>query len=111
MACPLVTTAALIQCAHAGMVSVVSANVRVRAGGQPVALVSDNYPIAGCPFLKPPPAPSPCVLVQWIVPAARVRVLGQPVILQASTGLGLAATLDPQGPVSVVATQPRVGGL
>lgn len=109
MASPLVTTASVLQCTHAGQVSIVSTNARVRASGQPLALASDTFIIAGCPFTIPPP--SPCVQVQWIVPAARVRVNGQPVIVQASTGLGLAATQAPQGPVSVLVTQPRAGAL
>jgi hypothetical protein len=111
MAAPLVTTASTLLCAHGGQVSIISTNLRVRVGGQPAALAGDTYLIAGCPFLAPPPVPNPCLQVQWVVPAARVRVLGQPVVLQASTGLGLDAKQVPQGPVSVVATQPRVGGL
>ena len=111
MAAPLVTTAALLQCAHGGQVGVIGTNVRVRAAGQPVALADDSYPVAGCPFLLPPPVPSPCVLARWIVPSARVRVLGRPVVLQTSTGLGVDAKQVPQGPVRVVVTQARVRGL
>jgi hypothetical protein len=111
MASPIVTTAALIQCPHGGLVSVAGTNVRVRAAGQPVALADDTFPVAGCPFLLPPPVPNPCVLASWVVPAARVRVLGRPVVLQTSTGLGVDAKQVPQGPVRVVVTQPRVRGL
>jgi hypothetical protein len=111
MASPIVTTAALIQCPHGGLVSVVSTSVRVRAAGQPLALADDTFPVAGCPFLLPPPVPNPCVLARWVVPAARVRVLGRPVVLQTSTGLGVDAKQVPQGPVRVVVTQPRVRGL
>jgi hypothetical protein len=44
------------------------------------------------------------------VPATRVFVNGQPVILQTSTGLCQSAEQIPQGPPTIVATQPRVIG-
>ena len=46
--------------------------------------------------------------MQWLVPAARVTVMGQPVVLQTSNGLGLGPTQAPQGPVTVIVTQLRV---
>ena len=54
--------------------------------------------------------PHPCVRVQWLVPALRVKVNLAPVILQTSVGLCLAADQAPQGPPMVSATQPRVIG-
>ena len=54
--------------------------------------------------------PHPCVRIQWLTPATRVMVMGQPAILQSSTGLGLAPDQAPQGPPTIVATQPRVIG-
>lgn len=97
-------------CPHGGQVSVVSTNVRVKATGQPVATLADTYAIAGCAFTVPPGKPQPCVKVQWMVPAARVMVGGQPAILQASTGLCLSAEQIPGGPPNVVSTQIRVRG-
>jgi hypothetical protein len=111
MASPLVTSASVVQCSHAGQVTILATDSRVRAAGQPVVLASDTALVAGCPFLQPPPVPSPCLRVQWVVPAARVRVGGRPVLVQASTGLGLGPSQAPQGPVVVVVTQPRVRGL
>jgi hypothetical protein len=50
------------------------------------------------------------VRVQWLVPATRVFVNGQPAILQTSAGLCLSAEQIPQGPPVVAVTQPRVIG-
>jgi uncharacterized Zn-binding protein involved in type VI secretion len=97
-------------CPHAGQVAVVPTNTRVLVSGQPVATVNDQFLIAGCPFVVAG-SPHPCVKVQWLVPAERVLINGQPAILQTSTGLCLAPDQAPQGPPIVVATQVRVGGL
>lgn len=98
-------------CPHAAPVTTVSSNGRVLVSGMPVATIADTYLIAGCPFTLPPPQPSPCIKVQWLVPAVRVLVNGQPVILQTSTGLCLSPAQLPQGPPIVQATQTRVAGL
>ncbi len=97
-------------CPHAGQVSTISTNTRVLVSGQPVATLADTYPVAGCPFTVPGPKPQPCVKVQWLVPAARVLVGGQPAILQSSSGLCLSAEQIPQGPPSVLVTQMRAMG-
>lgn len=97
-------------CPHGGQVSVIPTSPRVFVGGQPVATMGDQYLIGGCAFTIPGPKPQPCVRVQWLVPAARVLAGGRPVLLQSSTGLCQSAEQIPQGPPSVVATQPRVRG-
>lgn len=101
---------ATAMCPHAGTVSVVPGSPRVMVSGQPVATMADQFLIAGCPFTVPGPKPQPCVKVQWLVPAARVTVDGQPVILQTSTGICQSAEQIPQGPPNVVGTQVRVKG-
>lgn len=101
-------------CPHGGQITVISTNTRVLVSGQPVATMGDTYVIAGCPFTVPAgpaPKPQPCIKVQWLVPATRVLVNGQPALLQTSTGLCLSVEQIPQGPPTVVATQPRVSGL
>lgn len=111
---PLYHVAATAICPHGGQVSVISSNTRVLVGGMPVATMGDQFLVAGCPFTVPAgpaPKPQPCVRVQWIVPATRVLVNGQPAILQASTGLCLSVEGIPGGPPTVVATQPRVVGM
>jgi hypothetical protein len=110
MPAPLFHVGATAICPHGGQVTVTSSNTRVLVGGASVATMADTCTVAGCAFTVPPGKPQPCVRVQWLVPAARVLVLGQPALLQTSTGLCLSAEQIPQGPPSVVATQPRAVG-
>ncbi|HEU5003837.1 MAG TPA: hypothetical protein VFW71_13835 [Actinomycetota bacterium] len=106
MAGPLFHPGAVAICPHGGQVTTISADARVLASGMPVALVGDQYLVAGCAF-APGGVPQPCVLVQWITPTVRALVAGQPAITQASAGLCIAANGVPNGPVTVVSTQPR----
>lgn len=109
----LVHVGAAAMCPHAGQVSIVSSNTRVLVSGQPVATLADTFTVAGCPFQIPfgvGTKPQPCVRVQWIVPATRVFVNGQPVILQTSGGVCLSVEQIPQGPPTVTVTQTRVVG-
>jgi hypothetical protein len=91
------------------MVTEVPSAPRVLLGGMPVATIADQYLIAGC-LLNVASVPHPCVRVQWLVPAVRVKASLSPVVLQTSVGLCLAADQAPQGPPVVSATQPRVIG-
>lgn len=109
----LVTVASSLICTHGAPVTVAPGNARVRAGGAPVATLADQFTVAGCPFQIPigtGTKPQPCVTVRWIAPAVRVRVGGQPVILQTSSGICQSVEQIPQGPPTVVSTQPRVRG-
>ncbi len=94
-------------CPHGGQVSVIPTNARVLVSGQPVAVLADQFLVAGCAFTVPPGKPQPCVKVQWLVPAARVLIGGQPAILQSSSGLCQSAEQIPQGPPTVLVTQIR----
>lgn len=105
---PLMHVGATVLCAHGGPVQTVSTNARVLVSGMPVATVTDQYLVTGCPFTLPNGTPSPCVRVQWLTPATRVLVNGQPPVLATSSGLCLSALQAPQGPPIVVVTQPRV---
>ena len=105
------TTLSSLMCPHGGTVSIISANSKVTAGGAPLALATDTYTIAGCPFqivVGVATVPSPCVLVQWLVVDLRNTVNGTPTVSASSSGLCLAATQVPQGPVSIGMTQPTV---
>jgi hypothetical protein len=97
------------QCPHGGTVMEVPSTPRVFLSGRPVATLADQYPIVAC-ALNVAGAPHPCVRVQWLVPALRVKANLMPVILQTSVGLCLAADQAPQGPPIVSSTQLRVIG-
>ena len=106
----LLHVGAMVQCPHVAPVTAITSNTRVLVSGQPVVTIGDTFLVTGCVFMVGP-KPQPCVRVQWIVPANRVLVNGQPVLLQTSVGLAMSAEQIPQGPPIVVATQMRVGGL
>ena len=101
---------AAINCPHGGQVSVITLNNRVFVDKKPVATQSDSFLIAGCPF-PGPAAPHPCIVVKWLVPATRVLVNGQPVILKNSIGVCQSMDQTPQGPPNVITTQIRVKGV
>ncbi|MDP8993233.1 MAG: hypothetical protein M3N31_09330 [Actinomycetota bacterium] len=107
---PLFHVGAQAICPHAGQVSVISTNVRVLVGGQPVSTFEDTYMVAGCAFTVPPGKPQPCLKVQWLAPATRVLVGGQPAVLATSPGLCQSPEQIPQGPPSVLVTQVRATG-
>ena len=75
---PLVNVGAIATCPHAGQVTIVSSNARVLASGTPLATMADQFLVAACVFTVPPGKPQPCVHVQWMTPAVRVLVNGQP---------------------------------
>jgi hypothetical protein len=110
----VVTTTASAICTHGAPVSIVSSNTRVRVEGAPVATAADSYTVSGCPFqipVGPGTKPQPCVTVRWIAPAVRVRVGGQPIILQTSSGICQSVEQIPQGPPTVLRTSMRVKGI
>lgn len=107
---PLFHVGAPAICPHGGQVTVISSNARVLVSGMPVATLADTCVVAGCAFTIPPGKPQPCIKVQWLVPAVRVLINGQPALLQTSTGLCLSAEQIPGGPPVIVSTQPRVIG-
>ena len=113
MADPFLHPGAQILCTHGAQVNTVSSTSRVFVGGDPVATLSDTFTVAGCPFQIPigtGTKPQPCVKVQWLVPAFRVRVEGKPALIRTSTGLCQSAEQIPQGSPTVVATQIRAKG-
>lgn len=107
---PLYHVGATGICPHGGSVTTISSNARVLVSGQPVATFADTSTIAGCAFTTPLPKPQPCIRVQWLTPATRVLVNGQPALLQTSSGLCLSAEQIPQGPPTITVNQTRVIG-
>jgi hypothetical protein len=107
---PLFHALAVAICPHGGQVKTIPGNARVKVGGMPVATMSDQFLVAGCAFTVGP-KPQPCVKVQWLVPAARVKVLGAPVILAPGPGICQSIEQIPQGPPAILTVQPRVTGM
>ncbi|MDI5986285.1 hypothetical protein QLQ85_15940 [Halomonas sp. M4R5S39] len=102
---PLLHLGASVLCAHGGTATPTTPNPRVLVNGQPTAVMSAPWAIAGCPF-NVSGGPSPCVTGQWVVAATRVMSNGQPLVLMDSQ-----AVCAPNGtPLSPVAAQTRVIG-
>jgi hypothetical protein len=104
---PAVQLGAPCICPHGGQITAITANSRVLLGGAPALLQTDTFTVAGCAF-SVGPKPQPCILARWLVVATRVTVMGQPLVIQAGTGLCFSAEQIPQGPPTVLAAQPRV---
>jgi hypothetical protein len=107
---PALHVGAGMTCPHGAPIQVVTSNARVVVSGTPAATFADTFPIVGCPFQVPigtGTKPQPCVRVQWLVPAVRVLINGQPALMATSTGLCLSAEGIPQGAPVVSVTQPR----
>ena len=67
---------------HAGTISMIPTNMRVKVDGAPAAVAADTFLVAGCTF-QIAGVPAPCVMVNWMVTAMRVKVGGQPVVTSA----------------------------
>lgn len=103
---------AVCQCTHAAPATIVPTQARVLVSGQPVATMTSQIMVAGCPFTLPLPKPQPCITVKWLMPSVRVLVLAQPAMLVPAPGPGpglcQSAEQIPQGPPIVSAVQLRV---
>jgi hypothetical protein len=116
----LLHVGAAVQCFHEmGVVTTVTTQPRVRVSGMDVATVANVYQVLGCLFQVATPAgpkPQPCVTVKWAMPAAQVKVMGLPVLLNAVPGSGpgsgvcLPIEALPQGQPKVALMQLRVQG-
>ena len=96
---------ATVFCLHFGVAQPISPNPRVKVSGQPVTTQAAPYTVAGCTF-NVSGAPSPCLTVQLITAATRVRAGGIPVLLQDSRALCAPNATG----VNIVMTQMRVKG-
>jgi hypothetical protein len=75
--------------------------------GQPVVTQPSPYVIAGCANPVPPLNTGPCATAQWVSGAKRVKVMGQPVLLEDGQAL-----CTPTGtPLTISITQTRVKGM
>lgn len=96
---PVITSSSTVMCGHGGNASHIPAQLRVLAGGSPIAVASSQHMVAGC-ALSSSSGPF-CTVLSWTAPAARVMAGGLPVLVQSSVPMGV-------GPGVVVAPQPRV---
>lgn len=100
-----------VQCPHGARATVVPANTRVKVDGAFALLPTDVFMIAGCPFTLPGGVPSPCLTIQWMGEATRVKLNGTGPLLETSIGLCKAATQAVQGPATISGAQTKVKAL
>jgi hypothetical protein len=81
----LVTTSAVINCAHLGSVRITPTQERVLVRELPVARAADQIVVVGCPGVPPSP---PCTTARWLGVAPRVLVGGSPVLVQPTPPAG-----------------------
>jgi hypothetical protein len=105
----LLDAGATITCPHGGTATATPSATKVTLGGKPPLLVDDVVTISGC-SLNVSGAPSPCLQVQWQLPAMRVKVESKAVLLDTSVGLCVNAASAPQGTALVSGFQTRVQG-
>ena len=94
-------------CPHGGQVTFVPTQGHLLADSSPAILTTDTALVVGCPF-NISGAPSPCLTIQWLLPATRASVNGTPVLLNTSIGLCMSAAAAPQGTVIFASVQARV---
>jgi hypothetical protein len=99
-----------IQCIHGGVAVVTPSNVRVKVSGSFALLSTDIMTIIGCqnPSLT---GGLPCVTIQWLNEAKRVKIQGTPVLLETSIGLCNNSAGAPQGIAIISGVQQRVKGI
>ena len=105
---PVLHAAAIATCPHGATLNILPASPRVLVSGNPVAVLTDQGVVAGCPFTLPNGTPQPCVTTRWIAAATRVVASGQPVLINPLSALCIAATQVPNGPPIISASQTRV---
>lgn len=103
----VLTSRATIMCPHGGSATVTPTSVKVAIDGDPPLRLGDVSTIAGCPFTIGT-TPSPCVRIEWMMPAARVTVEGAAPLTHTSVGLCLSGASAPQGTALVSGFQTRV---
>ena len=103
--------ATTIMCPHGGKATIQPRTTKVTLGGlAPLVLDDFSLPspvISGCAF-NISGAPSPCLRVQWLMPAMRLTVEGSAALLSSSVGLCVNAASAPQGTAIVTGYQTRV---
>jgi hypothetical protein len=104
----LLTVASTLMCPHGGTITGTPGATQASAGAT-VLRGTDTFVIAGCAF-NISGTPSPCVSVNWVQTANKVKHGGDLVLNEASVGLCLSGAQAPQGTVLIVSTQASVSG-
>ena len=104
---PILHAGASATCPHGAPLNIIAASPRVQVSGMPVAVITDQGLVAGCPLVIAG-KPQPCVTTKWIVGATRVMASGQPVLINPPVALCLSADQIPGGPPMIMSTQTRV---
>lgn len=100
----LLNTQTVIMCPHGGIVTHIPGTyTSYRVDGRLPMFLTDQYLIAGCPFLTY--TASPCARVIWISGSVNLLVRGQPVLTSSSVGLCESASGIMYGPAIITNTQ------
>lgn len=105
---PILHTGASVGCPHGAPLNIIAASPRVMVSGLPVAVLTDQGMVAGCPFTVPGPKPQPCMTTKWITGAGRVMASGVPVLINPPVAIVLSANQIPAGPPMITGGQTRV---
>lgn len=94
---PLLTTNAVIMCAHGGKVTPIPSQAQVLVDGAPALCLPDlvGAPITGC-ALPPTPVTKPCTSTIAALPGSwslKVLVVGRPALI--ATAIGLTDSVPP----------------
>jgi hypothetical protein len=106
----LLNTSSKLQCPHGGQVQITSSNTKTKGGGDALVRSTDTFTISGCPF-STSVGPHPCVTVQWLTTANKVKADSGQTLTKDSSGLCKAGDQVPQGSVTIVSTQTKVSGM
>ena len=94
------------KCSHGASAKPLFGNPRVKLGGQPVLTVASPFSIASCPNMVGT-AKFPCVIGVFGKGALRVKVMGQPVLLDTSKATNIPTAVS----TTITSTQSRVKGM
>ena len=94
------------KCSHGASARPLIGNPRVKLGGQPVLTTASPFVVASCPNMVGS-AKFPCVLGVFARGAARVKVMGLPVLLDTSTATNIPTAVS----TKITSTQSRVKGI
>ena len=105
----ILTTSSTIMCPHGAVVNHIPTYFgSYRVNGEIPMLRTDQYLIAGCPFILPLgmiPLPNPCIRIMWISASNFLFVRGVQALTNVSIGICQSANGIPPGPPIITAFQ------